>query len=169
MTDTSYNDLTDPEPEVIASKDIEVIAGAPAILPQSDFERMLESSRSQALEDPETVQRAIVERILAAKSVEEILTPSETRHARDLLDEPVTVHAVRFNESDFEDGIGFYAVVEVTTPDTGDSFAVTCGGRNVMAQLYALAACDAFPCDVKFTQARKPTRAGYWPLWLVQA
>lgn len=167
-TDTSYDNLGGDGSEE-APLVPEVIPGN-AILPQpSDFERMLETSRSQALEDPEQVSRTIAERILSAGSVEEVLTPGEARHARELLDTPVTVHAVHFNQSDFEDGIGFYAVVDVTDTESGDTFAVTCGGRNVMAQLYQLARLNALPCDVRFTQARKPTRAGYWPLWLVKA
>lgn len=167
---TTTDDPFDQEPsEAVPGGQVEVIAGKP-VLPTSDaFETMLAATHSQALEDPDAAARAITERILNATTIEEILGQPEVRHARDLLDVPVLVNAVHFNQSDFEEGPGFYAIVDVEDPDTGDTFAVSCGGRNVMAQLYALAKIDAFPAKVKITQARKPTRQGYWPLWLVEA
>ena len=155
--------------EAIPGGAVDVIQGNPVLIPEDDFGKMLADTHAKVIEDPEEVSRAITNRILSASTVEEILAPAEARHARELLDTPVIVTGLHFNQSDFEEGVGFYAAVDVEDAESGDRFTVTCGGRNVMAQLYALAKINAFPCKVKFTQARKPTRNGYWPLWLVQA
>lgn len=168
MTDTSYENLEDDTPEHVSAGELEVIDGTLPAIPEDRFGAMIRDDKANLPDDPEATSKAIVERILAATTLDEILTPAEARHARELLDTPLTVHAVHFNQSDFQEGIGFYAVVDVTDPETGDEFAVTCGGRNVMGQLYSMARENLLPATVKFTQARRPTRQGYFPLWLVK-
>jgi hypothetical protein len=169
MTDTSYNNLTEPEP----GGPVEVIHGDPVGLATTDetdsMVALINDAKSRAVEDPEAVAKAITNRILEAESVEDVLSPQECRHARELLDVPLRFFDLHFNQSDFEEGAGFYAIANCEDVESGDRFAVACGGRNVMAQLLRLHQIGAFPIDLKFEQARRPTRQGFWPLWLVKA
>ena len=169
MTDTSYNDLTDPEP----GGPVEVIDGSPVGLATTDetdsMVALINDAKSKAIEDPEAVSKAITNRILEAETVADVLAPQEARHARELLDVPLRFVGLHFNQSDYEEGPGFYAICDCEDVESGDRFAVACGGRNVMAQLLRIYQLGGFPVDLKFTQARRPTRQGFWPLWLVEA
>lgn len=116
--------------------------------------------------DPEEVQRAILNRILTATSLDEVLGRQQIDHARDVLGVPLRVLGVRWMRSDFEGSVGTYAVIDVVRGDTGEHTAVTCGAAGVMGQLYKVAQFKAFPVDVVLTESDRPTANGYRPMWL---
>lgn len=117
--------------------------------------------------DPETMSRAIVERILGAETAEEILTPQSLAAWRDYLDHPFTLKTFHLNRSSFEQGSSVYAVCDLVSLDDGAEMQVTCGGRNVLAQMLRLLELGTLPADVKLTSKR--TQEGYEALWLVPA
>lgn len=126
------------------------------------------------VEDPLQVSQAIVARILAAETLEEVLDQGKALHARDVLGRPFTAHAVRFNTSSFAGGEsgspGVFAVIDAEFHDDGSRAVVTCGSRNVMAQLYRakqLGELSAKPFAIK--ESDTPTAAGFTPMWLVEA
>lgn len=119
--------------------------------------------------DPEEISKQIIGRILNAATVDEVLSTGDARHARELLGQPILIHSVKLNESDFTDSAGVYMVAECSDPDFGESFAVTFGSPHCMAQAYKLHELGALPAKVKFTQSSKPTRRGFFPMRLEPA
>lgn len=130
---------------------------------------MMADAESRAAMSPEEIQHSMVERILNAATIDEVFAIQEARHARDLLGVPIEVVDFKFNESDFEAGAKYYVVLDCYDVETGDKMAVTCGGATVVAQLYQLGHLGAFPIKVKFSQSKRPTKQGFFPLSLEPA
>lgn len=156
-------------PEEGASTDLVPRAGADVELVPNRLAALLTEMKDRAELDPEQVAQEIVNRILHAATIDEVLASGEARHAREILDQAVIVTAIKLNESDYADHAGIYMVADCSDPEFGESFAVTCGSATVMAQLYRLSELNAFPCKVKFTQSRKATRNGFFPMRLEPA
>jgi hypothetical protein len=53
--------------------------------------------------------------------------------------------------------------------EDGSNVIVSCGGANVLAQLYRLVKDGRIPEAVTIEESRKPTAKGYRPLWIVGA
>lgn len=120
-------------------------------------------------DDPEQAAVAIAQEILNSQSAQDVLRSRETVPAAELLDIPIEVTTVRFNRSDFDQGPSLYALMRAIILETGEVVIVTCGGRNVLAQLYRLCQLEALPTRVRITRAKRATSAGYNPLWLIGA
>ena len=136
----------------------------------ADYERFLTAADNADLEmSADDISEAIIKRILSSETVAEVLGGAATTPAEDMLDRPFMLTAVHFNKSGIEgDGPGFYAVLDGATTD-GEKVAVTCGGRNVLAQAWKLAQMKALPVAVKISRSPKPTANGYHVLWLEAA
>lgn len=120
--------------------------------------------------DPEAMSRAIMERILAAQSFEEVFVPQSIAAWRDvLLDVPVVVTDVHFNRSSYEQGAPVYAIVDVVDPN-GETRSVHCGGANVLAQL-VVGLKNGWLLEEKrpVKLVTKETGAGFKVLWLEAA
>lgn len=118
-------------------------------------------------EDPNRAAREIVQSILDAESADEVLAETEVTHARDMLDEAFVALGVHFHSSDFAgEGSGVYAVIDGATKD-GDKLTITCGARNVVAQLYRLATLNAFPRPVMIVERGRPKDGKAAPMRLV--
>ncbi len=137
-----------------------------------DPEAMIAAVKGEALpeiEDPETVARQIVERILSSDTADDVLGGRVADSAQEVIDRPFVLRGVRLLRSRFDEGPGVFAVLDVTYLDDGEPGAVTCSSRNVMAQAVQLYRLDALPREVVIRKAEQPTAAGYYPLWLASA
>lgn len=139
---------------------------SPATPTSTDIVKVLSGDAVMAITDPDEAARAIVTRILGAQTADDVLKVAGTLSADDVLDQPMVVHDVRWMKSAFEEGAGAFGVVTITRGEDGQAETLTCGGRNVLAQLARLAELKALPVKCKLTRADKPTSAGYYPLWL---
>lgn len=133
---------------------------------QDKIAKYLSGEGVKVADDPEEINRRIVTQILSAQTPEEVITPVEVQHARDLIDIPLEIADVSWNQSDYEAGNPWYAIVDAKRVDTGESIVVTCGGQKVMAQLFKYAIEKWFPMRAAFRQSERPTSAGYYPLRL---
>lgn len=165
MSDTGTP--TPDAPEVL-TPDVVPASSVPALTTMDDrvVTKYLDDMKNLAEHSDDDVQRAIVGRILASETAADVLAPQAIEHARDLVDQHLTLTGVRVQESDFEEGPGIYAVVNAVVMEDGRTTTFSCGGSNVLAQLYRLAQLNALPCDVVIKRSTKPTKAGYYPLWL---
>lgn len=111
--------------------------------------------------------REIIGSILAKSSAMDVLTPTEVLSARQIVDRPFALMGVRFNGSDFSDGSGYYATMDVHFPDTDEKGVVNTGHQALMAQLIKLVEFNEFPYPVKVVAAGKPNQFGTVPLRLV--
>lgn len=124
--------------------------------------------------DPQAMSRAILERILASSSFEEAHTQQNLTPWRTMLDRTVIVQYVHFNRSSFE-GQALYAVCDLIDAESGESISVTCGGQNVLGQLY-LALDNGWYGQTAEDPGARPVRMienktseGYGALWLEAA
>lgn len=132
------------------------------------YAAILDGEAIASYADPEVVSRAIVERIMGAETFDEAFRPQELAAWRDLLDVPVTVRSFHLNPSGFEgQGSSVYAVVDLVRMDDGEAATVTCGGRNVLAQLVKML--EMGWLDKPVRMIAKQTAEGYSALWLEAA
>ena len=121
--------------------------------------------------DPVEIARAIVERILEAPDAETVLQSSTTEHARDVIGQPLQLRGARFQRSRFADngqgGPTLYALLDCRDEENHDRL-ITCGSRNVLAQVYRLQELKALPANVRIVEGSE-TAQGYRPLWLERA
>lgn len=121
--------------------------------------------------DPETMSRAIVERIMQAETFEQVFQPSELEPWREAyLGVPVKVRGFHLNASGFEQGSSVYAVVDLVPlagESQGEIVTVTCGGRNVLTQLVKALEKGWLDRPVKLVE--RGTASGFRTLWLVSA
>lgn len=121
--------------------------------------------------DPGAMSRAIMERILAGESFEDVFTQQSLTPWRSMLGRVVFVRSVHFNRSTFEgEGPPIYAVCDLVDADTGEAITVTCGGQNVLAQLVkGLEAGWLVDEKRPVRMIENDTAQGYGALWLEAA
>ena len=119
-------------------------------------------------ENSDAAARAIVEQILAAPDVEAIFSTFDARPIADYLGKPLEVRGVKWNRSSFQEGPPVFAVVRGVDLETGEAFTGTCGGRSVMAALFAFGRMNAYPIALKIIESPNPTPDGFRPYRIVR-
>lgn len=135
------------------------------------FSVILGDEELPSASDPEIVTRAIVERIMAAETFDQAFQPQQLESWQQYKGEPVVVRSFKLNRTSFEETAGapVYAVCDLVL-GSGEVVTVTCGGRNVLAQLVKMLQkgwLDNAEYAVKLDA--KKTGEGYTALWLVAA
>jgi hypothetical protein len=130
-------------------------------------ECILTGKRVELLDDPETIQRQILEQLLGATSDEE-LEPTEPTGWRELAGVPIEVRSFSWRPSDYDEegSSSVFVVVFGINLVTGEPVTLTTGARNVLAQLSNLARRGRFPIVRAVRESEKETKRGYRPLWL---
>lgn len=131
---------------------------------------------AQFATDPEIVSRSILERILSADTFEEAFRPQELEGWQSYVGQPCRVLGFRFNQSTKRADNGkvsasVYAVVDLALIDANGEAAqevtVSCGGRNVLAQLVTMRQNGWMGRTVRLIA--KETAEGNTALWLEAA
>ena len=131
-----------------------------------DWTPFLLGDGSPEFVDPEEASREIVLRILASGDADQVFDQAGTTPCSDILNTPIKITGARAMKSAYESGATMYLLLDVVDLTSGESLLVTCGARNVMAQLYRLTQLDALPVDCRIVPSERPTAEGYRPLWL---
>lgn len=122
------------------------------------------------MDDPEAVAREIAYRILDAADADELFEQATATSARDVLNVPLRIKSVRWQESRYEgEGPKVYALIDAERGDNGDSELITCGSRNVMAQLYRAGQLGMLPMDNFVKLVENETARGTGAMWLARA
>lgn len=125
---------------------------------------LMSISTTVATSDPKKVQEDILNRILAAGSVEDVFANvGSLTHSDAILGREIEVSAVRYNKSDYAEGLGFYAVIDYVDIQTGVQDTASIGSTNAMAQLFRLDTLEALPIKMVLKQSDRPTAQGYYP------
>jgi hypothetical protein len=134
------------------------------------FQRFLRAADDgQLTQNPEQVAIDVIAKILSADTIEGVFGGAGTIHARDYLDTPFKLLGLHFNESTYDSaGPNFYALLEGVSVD-GETLAITCGAKNVIAQAWKLGDMNALPMNVVIKQSAKATASGFYIMWLEQA
>lgn len=131
-----------------------------------DLTPMLVGDQMPEFVDPEQASRDIVRRILEAEDLDALFEQAGTIGCDDVLGKPLSFRDFRPMRSAFEEGAGMYFVVDAADLETGEQLVISCGARNVMAQLYRAKQLGALPLNAAIVKAPRPTANGYYPLWL---
>jgi hypothetical protein len=111
-------------------------------------------------EAPESVQLEIARRILQADSPDAVFAATQTKSARDLLNQPLEVTNVRWVKSAHEGGAPKFAVVDATMVFGDAPVTFTCGALNVVLTLYKLQKLNALPAKVTMSEKASGSVAG---------
>jgi hypothetical protein len=139
-------------------------------------------------ESADLAYRALVDQILNAASIEEVICPPEAIGIDTLARRQIAVFGWTVNESDYDAGTPFYVAIHAAIVESGEKVVVTCGSQRVMAQLIRIWMLDQMrlgadeadiraqgmprhshldePIEVWVRQAKRPNRHGTLPLWL---
>lgn len=150
------------------TKDIEKVTTADVVPFDMVTEALLQPG-AQLADTPEDAARGIVEDILSATSAEEVLDEAEVIHARDMLDVPFVLISARFNNSTAGgNGIAIYAMLDAAL-DTGERALISCGARNVVAQVHRLMQLNSLPRRVRIVERGVAQQGQNRPMRLVAA
>lgn len=112
----------------------------------------------------------IIAGIMAAQTFEEAFSLSSAVGLDDLLDIPIRIFGGKFAESDYEDGPGYFVILDVERLDNGWRGACTTGSAPILAQLMKADVAGWFPIQVKpVYSTKKPTKKGHRPMRLIAA
>lgn len=130
-----------------------------------ELKALVLQGRDEITVDPKEVEQRIFDRMMSATTPEEALGASVATQAKDILGKNILINSVEFHESDFDDGLGIFAVINGVV--NGETMAITCGARTVIAQLMKFDYEGWFPARVKLHQSTKPTAKGYLPMEMI--
>lgn len=152
MTDTQHKDKTHPtgdetpndpdtlHPEVVQSK-----KRLPARDDQAEIMEWVKRGKARVADNSEAIQERIIANILRAESPDEVLGDNVVESVQNIVGELIEVEHFDLNVSEYEDGIGYYAVMDVTIAKDGRRTTVQCGAPQVVLQLQKLEALGAMP------------------------
>lgn len=131
-----------------------------------DWTPFLLGDATPEFEDPEQASRDIVMQILAAADVDAVLEGAGTVPCQELVGQPIQIERAKAMKSAHEGGATMFLLMDVVLLETGEQIKVTCGARNVMAQLYRVSQLNGFPLACRIMRAERATAQGFYPLWL---
>lgn len=119
------------------------------------------------LSDPSELTWDIAERLALADSAEALFGDSGPVGWRTQLGRPVLVQRVRWFQGNYEEGAGFYALVDAADATTGERLLLTSGATSVLIQLAKADAMGWLDKPVTARESDRATANGYKPykLW----
>lgn len=100
------------------------------------------------IEDTEQAQRAIVERILTADSLQDLFADTTTTATRDMVGIPVEISDCRLMRSTVDGSRGVYMLLDATNLETGEVCPMNTGSPNIMATVWRARQLDQLPIQV---------------------
>jgi hypothetical protein len=117
-------------------------------------------------DDPAVVQERIIRSIITANTPHDLLNAGAATPASQVYDVPLRITGIRASESDFADGVDWFLHVDATIIANGDQITVSCGARDVCIKLVKADMEGWFPLDAQFVRSTKPTKEGFFPVFL---
>jgi hypothetical protein len=124
----------------------------------------------EIVDDPNEISRQMVAQLLAAPDDEALQSFGNAEPWGDYLDVPMELHGFHWRKSEIEgEGSPIYFIVATTNMNDGERKVLTTGSMSVLAQLTNMAERGTLVGGVWMQhKSEKPTRAGFYPQWLVQ-
>lgn len=130
--------------------------------------RFLDREADSIEVDPEAAYAAIIDEIMTASSVTDVLNLPEPEKLEAFADRPIEIHGYKIQESDFEQGAPVYFTIGAVDLQTGKKVIINTGVQSVMAQLLRLKFLNAFPVRVIPKESPRANRFGRKPIRLTQ-
>lgn len=119
-----------------------------------------------SVEDPEQVQARILRNLMTAQTAQDVLGSGGVTPAADLIGVPLLIQGIRASNSDYEAGPDMYLHVDARIVANGDPVTFSTGARDCLLKLVRLDQLGAFPVEVVMRKASKPTKDGFYPIFL---
>lgn len=100
------------------------------------------------IEDPEQIQKAILERLMSAETVDQVLREDETVATKALVGKRLRIIDARVMQSTFEGGLGVYLIADALDLDSGELIVINTGATKIVGQLIRLKQKNWLPVDV---------------------
>jgi hypothetical protein len=123
-------------------------------------ENLLSTMQTLAVNDTEQVAARLAVKKLQARSVDELNAIGELVDVGSILNTPVLVSELHWNESRIAGSNGAYAVFDATNPYTGECTTVGSGHMDVMITLFQAMRWGLLPVWMQFSTTRNPNRFG---------
>lgn len=108
----------------------------------------------------------ILTQLFTATNANELNAPWDTHKAEQLEGHRLRVETVKRSESDFQEGLGMYLVLQGLDLTSGEKFTLTIGSVAVVAQVAKIHYMQGFPFTCRVVFAERPTKRGYRPIHL---
>ena len=117
-------------------------------------------------QDEWAAMEAMVAEVMASDTPDAVFREGLTIKAEDIVGTPITITGFRVAETDFSEGFPFYVLLDVMIGQPPTKRVVSVGAFKVLAQIRRLDDLGEWPQVCTFTQPKKPTRNGHFPLSL---
>lgn len=117
-------------------------------------------------QDEWAAMEAMVAEVMASDTPDAVFREGLTIKAEDIVGTPITIMGFRVAETDFSEGFPFYVLLDVMIGQPPTKRVVSVGAFKVLAQIRRLDDLGEWPQVCTFTQPKKPTRNGHFPLSL---
>lgn len=114
------------------------MAGKAELETVTDIDAAAALGQLAVVDDPEQIQRAILERLMAAETVDQVLREDTTVATKALVGKPLQITDCRVMQSAFEGGLGVYLIAEAIDLDTGELIVINTGATKIVGQLVRL-------------------------------
>jgi hypothetical protein len=151
------------EPVKTASLPANVKDGPGRVLSGSEFDRFLTSEAAEMKEDDSDPLMRIVSQVMNAETPDAVLTPVDVLKAIDIVGMPFVCVDYRLEQSEYDVGAPFFAVMDVILGPDQPPQVVTCGHKKVLAQLTRLRQLNGFPFAAEFI-TRGTSKVGNTPM-----
>lgn len=111
----------------------------------------------------DTGQLSILTQLAAATEPQGLSAPWETTGTTALFGKVLVVTDLKRMPSEYEDGLGFYLVVNGAIEETGEAMTFTTGSVSVAAQLVKAFDAGWLPIKCEIVESTRPTKSGYKP------
>jgi hypothetical protein len=143
------------------------LAMANEVMGLDEMLRVIRGIDEYTVVSDDEIQADIIERMLRAKTWEELTTPQEVTHAEEVLGKKLTFHSARLMSSDIGEGPGVYMIIDAH--DGENKLLLSCGSSNVMTILAIAMHREWLPADGVIVRSDKTTKSGYKPMNLLWA
>jgi len=109
-------------------------------------------------QDNEAIALEIMERTFSAQTADELFSEVGTTKVEDFLNRPFQLREVKFRNSDYDEGIGIYAIMTGAT-EHGEIVTISAGSSNVVVKCIKGLQVKAFPRWVKLVDDK--TKGGF--------
>lgn len=153
----------------MTTKAVTPATGTQLAKPGDTWAKLIEMAKDiPTASDDENVGEIIAARILAAETLDQLLTPSAAPSMGQLVDKPIVVHDLRKREGGMNKELGFYLLVAVETQNDGVQEVYSTGAANVVTQLLLANARGWLPMTCKVLEMESKSNPGQFIHWLVK-
>lgn len=116
--------------------------------------------------DDEDANERIIQQLFMGDQVTDLNAPWDASGGREFAGKALRIDTIKAQESQFQNGLRAFLVVQGWCPDTGKDFTLTTSALAVMVQLARVNAEGWLPAWCTVEVAARPTKRGHFPYHL---